>query len=502
MRWWALLLLAGVVAAEDDRLAKDVGNPALQKKINDAIDKGVAYLESIQRPEGYWSGPERATDLLATNLDHSRVGGMTALCLYALGASGVAKDDPAVVRGLNFVFEHKDQFDPGFMSATYANSCLVLALTRIDPVAYRTPLYEAADRLVEGQLSDGTWTYVLGPIRIGNAARAADRTAWRKISTGNLPPDNSNTQFAVLALWAAQEIADYKVPHDAWEKIRKHLLKRQEKDGGWSYRKGDRESTATMTAAGIVSLVYALVSLDERRDGLARARGHPAVKRALELLPLSPDARTPLGRGNGSWLNYYLVYSIERVGTVLGLGSASWYVPGAEWLVEQQREEGAWGGGLGFVTPEPQRTEDAVQYPYETSLALLFLTRASRHLVTTRGGGEAEGPVTLKDEGPDTLEGIFDLYVATRTKDREALLNRFARREAVGLVIGKLRDKRQPVREAAFELLTRLVERPFLFDPAATLEEREVMLSPIEAFWKEKGAALEWDAERARFVAQ
>jgi hypothetical protein len=485
MRRWALLLLAGAALAEDDRFAKDVGNPALARKINEAIDRGVAYLKSIQRPDGYWSGPEEAKDLLRTHANDATIGGMTALCLYALGASGVAKDDPAVQRGLTFLFGHRGWFQGGNTNATYANACLVLALTRIDPVAYRTPLYEAADRLVMGQLSDGMWTYILEPMRTGPPARAADRTAWRKGAWGLNLHDNSNTQFAVLALWAAQEMADYAVPREAWEEVRKHFLKMQERDGGWAYRKVNLKPSATMTAAGVVSLVYALVSLD---TDLARAREHPAVRRGLRWLRLE-SPRAP-------WFHYYWTYSLERGGTVLDLDVASSYVPGAQWLVEHQAADGSWGGGVGFGVPEPQKAHT----PYETSLALLFLTRATRRLVTTRSGGEPERPVTPKDMGPDDVAGLFDLYVATRAEEREALVPKLARREAVGLCVAKLRDDRQPVREAALELLGRLVERPFLFDPAAGPEERDVMLGPIEAFWKDEGERLEWDADRGRFV--
>ncbi len=501
MRWWALLVLAGVVAGEDDRFAKDVKDPALRKRINEAIGKGVAYLKSIQRPDGYWGGQEDPQHFLRWS-DHSQTAGMTALCLYALGASGVTKDDAAVFRGLSFLFGHKDFLDGGLSSATYTNSLVVLALTRIDPVAYRTPLHEAADRLVMGQLSDGMWTYILGPARTGAPARAGDRTAWRKGASGDNIPDNSNTQFAVLALWAAQEMAAYKVPRDAWEEIRKHFLKYQEDDGGWTYRKVNRSSTPTMTAAGIVSLVYATVSLDGKEDALARAREHRAVKRGLKLLPLTPASPSMFGTRRGWWFDYYLVYSIERVGTVLGLDIATWYVPGARWLVERQGADGSWGGGGGSVMPEEQRTKDRVQTPYETSLALLFLTRATRELVTTRHGDKAEGPVTEKGAAPDTIEGLFDLYVATRPEEREALIGKLARKEAVGLAIAKLSDNRQPVREAAFGLLSRLVDRPFLFDPAAGPEERGVMLGPIEAFWEETGERLLWDEGKGRFAVR
>jgi hypothetical protein len=246
-----------------------------------------------------------------------------------------------------------------------------------------------------------------------------------------------------------------------------------------------------MTAAGIVSLVYAQVSLSEKEDALARAREHPAVKHGLKWLRLeSPKA---------PWFNYYWTYSVERVGTVLDLPVADWYVPGAQFLVENQRADGSWGA-FGDEAPSPREKKKILQTPYETSLALLFLTRATRQLVTTRSGGKAEGPVTEKAPMPDTIEGLFDLYVATRTEEREALVPKLAKREAVGLCVARLRDDRQPVRAAAFELLSRLVEKPFLFDPAGTYDERDMMLGPIEGFFEEKGGRLEWDEAKGRFV--
>ncbi|HEX5138708.1 MAG TPA: prenyltransferase/squalene oxidase repeat-containing protein [Planctomycetota bacterium] len=498
MRWWATLLLAGLVGAEDDRFAKDVPQP-LRGKINAAIDKGVEYLKSIQRPGGYWGGPEDPEGFLRWS-DQSQAAGMTALCLYALGASGCGAKDPAVEKGVNFVLEKKEFFAGDLSCATYANACLVLALTRIDPALFRTPLREAADRLLRGQLPGGMWTYSLEVRRTGAPARAEDRAAWRKSGSGLYAPDNSNTQFAVLALWAAQAMAEHRAPRESWEDVRKHFLKTQEDDGGWSYRKVNSATTPTMTAAGIVSLVYATASLDGKEGAIDRARKHPAFKRALRLLPLTPLSPAQFGARRGWWFDYYLVYSIERVGTVLDLDIATWYVPGAQWLLEHQGADGGWGGGGGLVKPDPQKTKDAVQTPYETALALLFLTRATRDLVTTGGKDRTEGPVTEKGAGPDTIEGLFDLYVATRPEEREALVPKLARKEAVGLAIAKLRDKRQPVREAAFALLQRLVDRPLLFDPAGSLEERETMLGPIEAFWKEKGERLTWDEEKGRFV--
>ena len=77
-----------------------------------------------------------------------------------------------------------------------------------------------------------------------------DRAAWRKSGTGFYQiPDNSNTQFAVLALWAAYSLSDYDVPQKAWEKIRQNFLKGQLDDGAWSYRKAPKSPSLTMTAS-------------------------------------------------------------------------------------------------------------------------------------------------------------------------------------------------------------------------------------------------------------
>jgi len=503
MRWGALLLLAGLVVAEDDRPAIPVGDPLLQRQINAAIDRGVANLKAIQRPGGYWSGPEDERDLLKT-ADQSNVCGTTALCLYALAASGVPKEDPAIVRGLLFLRAHADAFEGANSCATYANALLVLALTRIDPRAYRRVIRETADRLVGGQQSDGMWTYTLGPKRTGAPARAPDRAVWRKQGSTAYLPDNSNTQFAVLALWAAQVMAGYHVPRKAWERVQKHFLNTQERDGGWSYQKVHRESTPTMTAAGAVSLVYALTSLDGKPEALARARAHRSVQRGLAHLSRCRAG----GRDAGLLGNYYFTYSLERVGSVLAVDPATWYLPGARFLVQAQAADGSWGRGIGLVVPQPQRTNALEQHPYETSLALLFLTRATRRVVTTGGDDPAAGgPTTPKEAPPDisTADGLaraFELYVASNAKSRTALAKRFDRREAVGLCVAKLRDEREPVRTAAFELLSRLVDRPFLFDAAADAETRDVMLAPIEAFWKDRGDRLEWDPDRARFTVR
>jgi len=317
--------------------------------------------------------------------------------------------------------------------------------------------------------------------------------------------DNSNTQFAVLALWAAESIGGYKVRESTWKKIHKHFSKGQHKsqnsDGAWDYHNKNKHPTATMTAAAIVSLVYAHAALDQRKGGLERSRRQKSVVRGLGALGRIAKGWEKRGpKGVSIWGNYYWVYSLERVGTVLGLDPEDWYVTGARHLVKQQNKRGAW-------RPPHNKASGC----YETSLALLFLVRGTyppiRGAVTPPERAQQKAAITTRDKLPDVktaggLSRAFFQYVDVKAERRAVLLAEFpkAGARAIGLFIEKLRDKREPVRRAAYDLLGKLLDKRLLFDPDAEGEMRAMMLGPIDTWWKRRGDDLKWDTERGKFV--
>ncbi len=339
--------------AQDDRPTRRVKDPALQAGINAAIEKGVAYLKAIQREDGSWvydaktrrGGPGDAT------------GGLTALALYALAASGVPDGDAAIRAGLRWVSKHEAPYRAGAAYGTYSASLLVLALTRIDARKHKRHITRLAERLVEAQLSSDMWTYELK----GKKTSARDERPRRPTGAG----DNSNSQFAVLALWAAEAIAGFKVPRMTWLRIQDFYGRTQNGDGTWGYRPATR-GRATMNAAGLVSYVYATAALMGGIEALPMARRDPIARRGLRAFV----------RQRLDWANYYLVYSIERVGTVLARPEKDWYVEGARILVRVQQDDGSWRG---------DRHGDR-RHAYDTALALLFLSRATVYSVTPGGG--------------------------------------------------------------------------------------------------------------------
>ncbi|MHC4547238.1 MAG: hypothetical protein ACYTEZ_00555 [Planctomycetota bacterium] len=462
-----LVLLLGPLAGADDDRPDRRADPKLQQRINQAIEEGVAHLQRVQRKDGSWP---------YTGTGEDGTGGLTALALYALAASRVPPRDPSIRRGLAWTEKHRSPYRRGATYGTYSASLLVLALTRIDPEPHRARIGRLAERLVRSQRTSDMWSYGL----VGKSSAQDGRDRPRGPSTGG---DNSNSQFAVLALWAAYALAGIDVPDRTWQRIHGLYRRTQNSGGGWPYRAtgGGSRGRPTMTAAGLVSYVYATAALRGGVRALPDARRTPVAQAGLAAL---------FRRPRFNYENYYLVYSLERVGTVMALPEKDWYFEGARALVAAQQKDGSWQGGV--------RRGDA-RHVYETSLALLFLSRATRYFV---------GPTTRRAAGfpdparPGNLVKAFDHYHVYKPAQRSAVVDRFGRAgaPAVGLFIARLRHQQAPVRETAYELLERLVEKRFFFEPRWPAPDRALMLQPIDTFWRLQGERLRWDAERRLFV--
>jgi hypothetical protein len=457
-RFASVLLLAALALGADDRPKRPLKNKKLQAQINQAIQRGIAHLKKVQRSDGRW--------LYRGNLQ-DRDGGLTALALYALSASGVPGNDPAIKRGLSWAFAHPRPYGPDGSVGTYSASLLVLALTRIDEKRHRAAVHRLAELIAESQQPTDMWTYGL---RLGQGRGP------QRFGVG----DNSNSQFAILALWAAYSLTGYEVPARTWQRIRDFYQRTQLSGGGWQYsgmmRGGKGLGRPSMTAAGLVAYVYAVAAL----TGDAAVARNSAVARAGVKALLKRPA---------DWQDHYFAYALERAGTIMNLELEKWYVPGAKALLKQQKRDGSWRG----------RFHGDPAGAYDTALALLFLSRntlmPSRAAVTKRE--------TFPDLAkPDQLVRGFDFYVAYKPEQRAKVILEFGKAgpAAIGLFVEKLADKREEVRAAAMELLAALCDKRFFFDAKAPLDERAVMLEPIERYWKEQGLGLRWDPVRGKFA--
>ena len=181
--------------------------------------------------------------------------------------------------------------------------------------------------------------------------------------------DNSNSQFAILALWAAKR---HGVPMDrTLQLVVKRYRTSQNPAGTWGYRYafgGGAGGSNAMTCVGLLGLAIGH-GIAQRADAQQRAADDEMIKKGL--LALHRMIGEPQQRMNNLPMeNLYFLWSVERVGVLYNLPTIldkDWYRWGAEILVANQSADGSWTSQK-YPGNTPQ---------LDTCLALLFLKRAN-----------------------------------------------------------------------------------------------------------------------------
>jgi hypothetical protein len=283
---------------------------------------------------------------------------MTSLAALALLSADEEPDSPAIRKAL----EYLRRFGPGDLHSTYAISLQTMVYAAADPASDAGRIAANAEWLQEAQLKPGDPAKWPGSWGYAESHRAR-------------PGDNSNTQYALLGLQAASDVG---VPIDptVWQRARLYWELCQKRDGSWAYTPDSNIPTASMTCAGISSLVTtsAARGLDRGDEFLDNAvihncgagGGDSHLKRGIDWLATHFQVDENFGAGK-QWVFYYL-YGLERAGRLAGVrnfGEHDWYHLGARKLVsEQQKDSWAWRGAL-------VESDNVLS----TSFALLFLAK-------------------------------------------------------------------------------------------------------------------------------
>jgi len=388
-----------------------------QDRVNRAVGRGVDFLNKTQNPDGGWT----ASDL---NVDRFPLG-LTALPGLTLLECGAAPDDAHVRKAADFVRKRAPE-----CGQTYELALGILFLDRLGDRADEPLIRSMALRLVAGQTAGGGWTYgcpVLAPKE--EADLLAALKAGAPAAGADLPEpaaddaDHSNTQFAVLGLWAARR---HDAPADrALARAARRFRACQADDGTWGYYFDRQRSKGTtspsMTAAGLLGLAAG------RAVGVngAAPRGEdPAVEKGMRALgawvggggrlgdvtvpgaallgKLGPASEASAAMTQA--MDLYFLWSVERVGVLFNrrsVGGKEWYPWGARLLLDAQQGNGGWGK-RGSMMSAPA---------VDTCFALLFLKRAdlARGLSdkldlgtpTEAGGGSPVGSMRKGGAMPD-----------------------------------------------------------------------------------------------------
>jgi hypothetical protein len=456
-----------------------------QDTIDRAVERAAGHIKSEQQADGSWK--HSANSL-----------GATALCGLALleaDVKDIRPDDPVIQKAAKFVRERCIS-----CTETYSLSTSIMFLDLLGDPADSQLIESMALRLMAGQdPATGGWSYNCPGLSAAEEARLKTQLQQPRLVTKELPKgsrdrrdprdlppeiqqqlqqvggvqgqagigvsgDNSNTQFATLALWIARRQG---MPVAvALKRLDGRFRATQNGDGGWGYQPPGpgapglaggpllgEGSTPTMTCAGLIGLAVShgtAVESTLRAGGLPGTNpaprrpsidlnNDPTIRRGINALGnlLSVPFEGP-GKGqpnagqaapNGAALGlgapgqmgqnmagkrFYFLFSLERVGVAYGLetfGGRPWYDYGCEQLLHSQSPDGAWSGEYGEACSD-------------TCFGILFLRRANlaqdlssllRGAVTDRtlraGGAGAQGlknlpPVTTKEPSGSTPSGV------------------------------------------------------------------------------------------------
>ena len=307
--------------------------------VSASINQCVEFLMRRQENEGRrgsWPGhyPEYGT-------------GQTSLVTLALLSAGQSIKQPKIVKALDFIRSNKSE-------RTYTAALKIMVLCLAEPAKDMNRIKEEVDWLVKCQSEDGGWGYFQG-------------------SGGS---DESNSQFAVLALWEASKLGIPIEPRCV-EKSRKYW-RDQRRGDGWGYRKDS--PIGSMTCAGIVSTIVlqdATVGMDAtvKGDRIVCCGGpndEIEIERSMQWLARNFGVTS---NPNAPAYTMYYLYALERVGRLTGqrlIGEHDWYREGAKYLLSNQKQSigGQFRGGMS--------EGDEIS---SSAMALLFLSKGKRQVV-------------------------------------------------------------------------------------------------------------------------
>jgi hypothetical protein len=348
--------------------------PEEQRKIDKAIADGVWFLKEHVRNDGTWEGGFPL--------------GVASLCGLTLLECGVPVNDVVVKKVTDYVRRSAASV-AGQDRSTYQLALAILFLDRLGEYQDTDLIQYLALCLVAGQQGNGGWTYgspLLNRDRVQQLlAQLGDPTVslkeWHGVARNGDPFgtggwDNSNTQFAILALWVARR---HQVPiQKPLELAEKHFRDTQlhaqpgailadannvNLDGSWYYNGGSNALPwPSMTCSGLLGLAIGRGVKDPAAQD-QKPLDDPAVKAGLAMLAREIDRP-----GERRSPDHYFLWSMERVAVLYDLDlidGKDWYVWGYKLLLARQDNNGCW--------PDTTIYGNYVN----TCFALLFLKRAN-----------------------------------------------------------------------------------------------------------------------------
>jgi hypothetical protein len=347
-----------------------------REEVERSIREGVRFLKGLQRDDGSWEDVERDART-----------GVTSLVTLALLTAGEKPDSPTIRKALAYL----RGFGPSDLRSTYAISLQTQVFAAAEPERDQLRIAANVGWLENAQIRPGDPQYWPGSWTYSDSKRGR-------------PGDNSNTQYALLGLYAASEVG-VPVKPSVWELSRTYWERSQKHDGSWAYTPDSSMPSASMTCAGISSLIISGLRRFQGQEFLQGEAiqncGKVGVNRNLQagIDWLANNFQVGQNFPAGQQWKYYYLYGLERAGRLTGVrffGQHDWYRLGAEELVhEQNKLSGFWQGAL----IESDRV-------LATSFALLFLAKGRAPVLINKLRHTPPGDW---DNDPDDIRNIVNI---------------------------------------------------------------------------------------------
>ena len=340
-RWFlgALACLVVVTSVSFNATTAHADDAALASQVDATQAEGVAYLRIVQAEDGSWTSPQQP--------------GITALVTTALLRSGVPADDPMIVKALSHL-ESFQQDDGGIYHAqsqhrNYETAITIMALEATGQSQKYNKTISRAVGFLKGLQWDESEEIDVSDPAYGGAGYGKHQR-----------PDLSNTQYMLEAFKAAgidesdpayqkalifiSRCQNLETPHNNTEFAAKV------DDGGFYYTPaaggtsqagttpdGGLRSYASMTYAGLKSMIYAGVEKDDQR-----------VKAATEWIRKFYTLEENPGMGHQGLFYYYHTFAkaldaLEVAEFEDADGAKhNWRAELAAHLIKLQQSNGSW----------------------------------------------------------------------------------------------------------------------------------------------------------------
>ena len=326
----ALVPLAAPLLSRSDQGDEVVQNPSkdmITPEAQQAIDRGLKYLESSQQADGSWGGGSNYAGNVA-------VTSLAALALMAGGNQpGRGTHGKCVERALEYLLNRElKSNEPGLLNSLggpqngtmYNHGFGTLFLAEAYGMVTKKDLQKRVREALERAVA------------LIKKAQNQKEGGWRYDTRGD-SSDVSVTICQIMALRSARN-AGVKVEKSIVDKCVKYVKKRQNEDGGFGYMTGSNASLFPRSAAGVVALYCA--GIYEGRD----------IENGLNyLMQFKPTGRVNNFRNRGMNEVHYFYghyYAAQAMWTAGGKYWQEWFPAIREDLLvrlhSNTRNDGSW----------------------------------------------------------------------------------------------------------------------------------------------------------------